>query len=105
METDDDMHARHMATLRKFHDQGVELADRLHARAVAEADPQAEKELTVAFHRITRSVRQTMALEALLKRQHGRDLRDADEREDVQEATARGKLKPHSRVGDRLIWH
>jgi hypothetical protein len=104
----DDMHARHQARLRKFQAQGEELADLLHARAKAAAeagDAEAARAMAGAWHRIARSVRQSMALEALLMRQRARDEREAEEREELAEAVEAGHVKPHHRVGGRLVWH
>jgi hypothetical protein len=102
---DEDMLARHVAMLRKHQAQGDQLADALHARAMAEADSAEQRRLSAAWHRIVRSVRQAMALEAKLKRDFLRDRREAEEREELAEAAEEGKVRGHVRVGGRLVWH
>jgi hypothetical protein len=55
---------------------GMALARNHHARALA-ADDKSAGDLALAFHRVSRSVRQTMALEARLDREHRLALRKA----------------------------
>jgi hypothetical protein len=108
MSSDTDMQARHQATLEEFQAQGRKLAGLLFVRAEQEAQAGNEAEargFAMAWHRITRSVRQSMALEALFKRQRERDARDDADRAELAEAVAAGKVKPHHRVGGRLVWH
>jgi hypothetical protein len=108
MSDHDDMTARHQATLEEFQAQGRELAGLLfdRAKAAAEAgDADTARSFAGAWHRITRSVRQSMALEALLKRQRERDAREDAERAELDTAVAEGKVRPHHRVGGRLVWH
>jgi hypothetical protein len=68
MTTRTDMAERHDAALIELADLGMSLARDLHARALA-ADNDGAGDLALAFHRISRSVRQTLALEARLKRE------------------------------------
>lgn len=57
---------------------GLELARDLYAGARA-AEPEAKADLTLAFHRISRSVRQTLALKARFERDRKLALREADQ--------------------------
>jgi hypothetical protein len=84
---------------------GISLARDLHACALAEPDPKATAETALAFHRVSRSVRQSMALEAKLKR----DLARQDQKaraEAVQAAETRVRTrKAQVRAAvERLIW-
>ena len=67
-------HARILGELAEF---GLNLARKLHDQAMAAETPQETAELARAFHSVSRSVRQTLALEARLARDAGRqDLED-----------------------------
>jgi hypothetical protein len=52
------------------------LARSIHGRALAAEDDKAASDLGLAFHRISRSVRQTLALEAKLERDQRREARE-----------------------------
>jgi hypothetical protein len=54
--------------LTRLADLGMSLAEDLHARALAAKDDKSANDLALAFHRISRSVRQTLALEARFER-------------------------------------
>jgi hypothetical protein len=108
MSSDDDMHARHDAVLAELQADGLAMARALKAEfeaAVKEKDREGAARLSGAWHRITRSLRQTLALEALLTRQRARDGRDADDREGLVDAMVEGRVRPHTQVGGRLVWH
>jgi hypothetical protein len=70
-----DMKERHTAGLAELAEMGLSLARDLHASALA-AEPEAKAELALAFQRVSRSVRQTYALEQRLERE--RRLMDKD---------------------------
>ncbi len=112
-----DMAERHGRVLAELTELGLSLARALHEKAVAAEDPKAATDLTLAFHRISRSVRQSMGLEARLERDRQRAAAEL-RREDVQEAaqaTALTELQVQQRVRARkhelgrriesLIWH
>jgi hypothetical protein len=77
MATPTDMAERHGKALTELAELGMTLARDLHARALAAKDATSAGDLALAFHRISRSVRQTMALEARLDREHRLVLREA----------------------------
>src|SRR4051812_20579731 len=68
METRADMADRHSRGLAEIAELGLALARDVQARALAAPDDRVA-ELTLAFQRVTRSVRQTYALEARLERE------------------------------------
>lgn len=72
-----DMAARHRANLTELAELGMALARDVQGRAMAATDKKAKADLTLAFHRVSRSVRQTMALEARLERDLRLALREA----------------------------
>lgn len=90
----------------RFAELGLSLAEDLHACALVAEDPKDKRDLALAFHRITRSVRQTFALEAKLERDRklaDREDRDTDQREAqrrVERQRERGQL-----AVKQLIWH
>jgi hypothetical protein len=100
-----EMAERHARVLAKLTELGLELACDLQAAALAAEDPVAKERLALAFHRVGRSVRQGLALEARLQR----DLQRADREHEAQardEAKARVAARK-SQVGatiERLIW-
>jgi hypothetical protein len=103
-----DMQARHDAILAELTADGLQLARDLKAdfyEARAAKDREAEARLSLAWHRVTRSLRQTLALEAMLGRWARREALDLADRDELQEAVDAGEIKPHGRVGARLIWH
>lgn len=84
---------------------GMSLARDLHARALAAETTEEAVRLAEAFHKVARSVRQTLALEPRLIRDHSRNRRDA-EAETARLAAARaGQKKARIRLAvERLIW-
>jgi hypothetical protein len=71
-----EMHARHRRQLAQIAAWGMELLDQMQADAKA-AEPAERAELALKFHRVSRGVRQCMALEARLERERERCARDA----------------------------
>jgi hypothetical protein len=75
-----EMMQRHGRTLARLTELGLALAERTQAQAVAALDaedPKAAADLGLTFHRISRSVRQSIALEAKLARDAARAEQDA----------------------------
>ena len=73
------MAERHATILAELSELGLVLARDLQARALAAKD-QAVADLGLAFHRVSRSVRQSLALEARLARERAAGEREAGER-------------------------
>ena len=97
-----DRHARHLAELTEL---GMALARKLQKAAMEAKDPDQAAGLAGAFHRISRSVRQSMALEAKLERdaaRAGREDSDAAAR-DARARINERKDQLRARIG-RLIW-
>ena len=61
------MHERHARLLGRLAELGMALAEDLHARARAADTPQEAETLASGFHKLSRSVRQSLALEARLR--------------------------------------
>ena len=63
-----EMAERHGRILARLAELGLAHAERLHAQAMAADDPKSSAELGLSFHRVSRSIRQSIALEARLVR-------------------------------------
>ena len=63
------MTERHRRVLSELAEMGLAQARKLHDAAMAAEAPETAAELSAAFHRISRSVRQSLALEARLERE------------------------------------
>jgi hypothetical protein len=102
------MAERHGRVLAELAELGLTLARTLHEKALAAETPEAACELGLAFHRISRSVRQTLALEARLEREHLRLAREADEeRQELERRRVDGLAQRKARVRaavEQLIW-
>ena len=101
MEATADMQTRHAAILGRLAELGMDLAEQLHADATAAETPAERAQIAVTFHRISRSVRQTLALEArLLRMAH-----EGREREETRQRARIDRRAEHieERV-ERLIW-
>jgi hypothetical protein len=72
-----DMTRRHDEILTELADLGLALARDLQARALAAKDDRTASDLALAFHRISRSLRQTLALQARLERDRKLAAREA----------------------------
>jgi hypothetical protein len=96
---------RHAPILAELAELGLSLARAVHEKALAAETPAELAEMTLAFHRISRSVRQTLALEAKLERDRAR--RDLEVRAEAdrgrQEAAERRKRQVRIAV-ERTIW-
>ena len=100
-----DMAERHGRILGRLSELGLALAEAAQERALcAETTPEV-RDLTLAFHRAARSVRQTLALEAKLERDRRRQDREDDAlavrraRDAAQTRKARVRL-----AVERLVW-
>ena len=100
-----EMQARHGEILAEVADMSLQLARKLHERAMAAETDEEAQAAASAFHRISRSLRQTLALEARLERDSRRDAVEA-RRLAEEDRRERGKArKAHvGNVGSRLIW-
>jgi hypothetical protein len=96
---------RHGKILAELAQLGLSLAKDLHARALDAESPEDAAKLATAFHRISRGVRQTLALEAKLMRDEQAYLRDFAEQLDRRrpERVAQRRRDIHQEV-ERAIW-
>ena len=78
MSTPPDMAERHTRVLARITELGLMLAEQTFDDAQAAETPAERIEAVKAFHTISRSVRQSVALEARLARQQAQDVRDAE---------------------------
>jgi hypothetical protein len=96
---------RHGAILTRLADLGMSLAEDLHARALTAKDGRSANDLALAFHRISRSLRQTLALEARLERERTLALREAAQREASDNLTRIQKKRTQVlRAVAPLVW-
>ena len=77
-----DIAERHAQVLAELAELGLGVARRLAELALTAETPKEAADLGVAFHRVSRSVRQTLALDAKLARDHLR--LGAEVREEAQ---------------------
>jgi hypothetical protein len=107
-----EMAERHGRILARLSELGLSLAEQVHERAAAAETPEQAANLGLAFHRISRTVRQTIALEAKLVRDAARAEREA-ERDDAvrrREALPRDEARIAERKAqvrdavERVIW-
>lgn len=100
-----DMAERHGRVLAELSELGLGLARDLQQRALAADSPEAAADLAAAFHRISRSVRQTLALEARLERERRRRAQeDAIELERQRPQRAERRAAEVRTAVERLIW-
>jgi hypothetical protein len=105
MADEEHMTERHGRVLAELTELGLELARDLQARGLAAEDAKAAADLSLAFHRVARSVRQTVALEARLERDRQRLAREA--RSDLQRETRARVQQRKAQLGAavrREIW-
>ncbi len=72
-----EMAERHGRILARLSELGLAQAERLHDRAMAAEDPKTAADLGLTFHRVSRGIRQSIALEAKLVRDAARAEREA----------------------------
>lgn len=77
MSTDGDMRERHGRVLAELAEAGMAMVRRLSESIQRTDDAQTQAQLGLAFHRVSRAVRQTMALEFRLAHDIGREDRGA----------------------------
>lgn len=100
-----EMNERHGRILAKLSELSLTLAADLHTRALAAEDTDEVAELVNAFHKISRGLRQTMALEARLHRDSAIAAREAavdDER--TRPARIERRQAEVRAAVERLIW-
>lgn len=91
--------------LAELSELGMALTRRTHERAMAAEDPDKAERLALAFHRLSRSVRQTLALEARLEREARRDAVEAERRgAETRREALKARRSYVGGVGSRLIW-
>jgi hypothetical protein len=91
--------------LAELSELGLTLARGLHGRALAAETAEEAQALSLAFHRISRSVRQTIALETKLDRERSRQ--DSDDRREAarrNEASATRRKAQVRLAVERAIW-
>jgi hypothetical protein len=91
MSAPDDMAERHSRALAELTELGLSLARALHEKAVTADDPKLANDFALGFQRVSRSVRQSMALEAKLERDRRRaaaEVRDYPASRQAEQARA-----------------
>jgi len=101
MSASDAMAARHTRVLTELTELGLDLARSLKARAEAATTPAEAEGLALAFHRVARSVRQTLALETKLARERAGIA--SEERGDLRRAVTTRQAQVRAPVA-RDIW-
>ena len=106
-----EMGERHGRILARLSELGLSLAESVHGQALAAEDPKATAELGLAFHRISRTVRQSIALEARLVHDARRAERQAlEDTERARNAQPRDSVRILQRkqavqaAVERVIW-
>ncbi|MDB5418331.1 MAG: hypothetical protein JWP50_1750 [Phenylobacterium sp.] len=105
MDSDAEMMERHSRLLARFAEQAAGLAEDLQACALAAETPEQKQALSLAFHRMGRALRQTLALEAKLRRDARRE--DRLEADRADEITAKRVAARKARIRgavEALIW-
>ena len=99
------MHERHACMLARYAELALSLAEQLHHDAMTAETPGERAEIASAFHRICRSGRQSMALEAKLLRDAQREARaEADLAQAAQDKRIAARRQTLGRAVERLIW-
>jgi hypothetical protein len=97
MNSDAEMMERHGRLLARFAEQAASLAEDLHACALEAETVEEKQAISIAFHRMGRALRQSVALEAKLRRDLARAQREdrveADGDAGARRAAARAKAK------------
>jgi hypothetical protein len=107
-----EMVQRHARMLARLSELGLTLVERVHEQALAAEDAKSAAELGLAFHRISRTVRQTIALEAKLVRDAARAEREASAQvADLRKSVLRDPVRIVRRKAavqeavERIIWN
>ncbi|HEV2530747.1 hypothetical protein [Phenylobacterium sp.] len=105
MDSDAEMMERHARLLGRFAEQAAGLAEDLYVAALAAENPAEKQSLSFAFHRMGRTLRQTCALEAKLRRDAKRqDHVEQDRGRKAAEARVAAHQNKLSAEVQRLIW-
>lgn len=105
-----DMAERHARTLARLTELGLALAEQAFADADAAETPAERNDAVKAFHTLSRSVRQSVALEARLARQQALDAREAERAEAGRPSRRPGAAEISRRASavrsavTRVIW-
>ena len=92
--------------LQALGDGALSLAMNLHARAMAAEDDGQAVELAGAFHKVSRSVRQSLALEAQFERDQARKAHEAEDRARADHKRRADARQDQVRLRvERLIWN
>jgi hypothetical protein len=106
MDSDAEMMERHARLLGRFADQAALLAEDLCAAALAAETADEKQSLTLAFHRMGRTLRQTLALEAKLRRDARRqDHVEQDRAGKLAQARVTAHRNKLTAEVHRLIWN
>ena len=105
MSVPSEIQARHARTLGQLAELGLALAADLQRRALAAEDDAAAAKLADSFHKVGRSLRQTLALEAKLVREQAADAREAAAQDArTRPERIRQRQREVRRQVERLIW-
>jgi hypothetical protein len=105
MASPSDTAERHARILGRFAELAESLAEHLHDEVLAAGTAQDKRDLTLAFHRITRSGRQTLALEARLERDRKLEaVADLASAECIARAPIERRKAQIAAAVERLIW-
>ncbi|RAK57418.1 hypothetical protein DJ018_05615 [Phenylobacterium deserti] len=96
------MGERHGRMLARLAEWGMNLAERLHDEALAAETPAEAAEAALAFQRVSRSVRQSLALEARLARDA--HLREAADRAQADQKREQRRREVY-RAAVSLVWN
>jgi len=100
-----DMAERHGRILAELAELGLGLARELQAQALAAETPAERAEAALAFQRVGRAVRQSIALEAKLERDRVRDARAEAEARDRLRETRTAERRREARLAvEKVIW-
>jgi len=106
-----DMADRHARVLARLTELGLALAERTFEDAQAAETPAERIEAVKAFHTVSRSVRQCVALEARLTRQQALDAREVERALAAAPPKKPSGVELHRRINtvrdavSRVIWH
>lgn len=101
----DDMAERHGRMLKRLGEMAMALAEETYEAAMSAEDPQERERLKACFHRLSRSVRQTVALEARLERMRHRQVLETERRlDEVRQARVKRRRAQVDASLTRLIW-
>ena len=100
-----EMTDRHAAALAEFADLCLQSARDLAARQLAADDASEAAELASALHKVGRSLRQSMALEAKLRRDQEQGVRDTEARTaQVEQQRRKRRREAVEKAVEYMIW-